>query len=133
MGMKGKQTVILGNVVISPLLKAFTTFGEAINDAKSKLEKDGAIQRFEYTYELFWKTLKRILEAKGIIVNSPRDVFRESAKLDLIKDPKRWFEFLKLRNLTVHTYNEDFAAELFSKLKHIHQEMSSVLEKIQQL
>ena len=34
-------------------------------DDLSNLEQEGVIQRFEYTYELAWKTLKDYLEYNG--------------------------------------------------------------------
>jgi nucleotidyltransferase substrate binding protein (TIGR01987 family) len=40
------------------------------------LERDGAIQRFEYCYDLAWKTLKQYLQRQGLIdLNSPKSVF----------------------------------------------------------
>ena len=44
--------------------------------ALSALEKEGVIQRFEYTFELAWKTIKDFLEAGGLVVSpiTPRQV-----------------------------------------------------------
>lgn len=128
-----EEVIILGKIIITPLLKAQKTLEEALIEAKSDLERDGAIQRFEYTYELIWKVLKKILSFKGIDVNSPRDVFREAAKQDIIEDPKIWFEFIKKRNLTVHTYNEDDAEEIFGCLPSFRDELAKVIEKIKKL
>lgn len=98
-----EEVLILGKIIITPLLKAQKTLESALEEAESNLERDGAIQRFEYTYELIWKVLKKILSFKDVNVNSPRDVFREAAKQGIIEDPKIWFEFIKKRNLTVYT------------------------------
>lgn len=132
--MKEKEEVIiLDNLVITPLLKAQKTFEQALKEAHSELERDGAIQRFEYTYELVWKMLKKILYSKGIDVNSPRDVFREAAKLKLIVDPNIWFTFLNKRNLTVHTYNQECADEIFSLLPQFEKELRAVIDEIKKL
>ncbi len=125
-----KDIVILGQLIITPLLKAQKTFEQALKEASSDLERDGAIQRFEYTYELVWKTLKRILVFKGIEVNNPRDVFREAALQGLIDDPMVWFTFLKQRNLTVHTYNQDCADEIFAYLPLFKEELCKVVNMI---
>jgi len=108
-----KETLILGNINITPLLKAQKAFQIAVKEAKTELEQDGAIQRFEFTFELTWKTLKRILSFKGITANSPRDVFRESAKQNFIEDPTVWFEFIKKRNLSSHTYDQEGSVNNF--------------------
>lgn len=128
-----KEIKILGELNITPLLKAQKTFELSLKEAHSALERDGAIQRFEYTYELVWKTLKRILNFKGIDINNPRDVFREAAKQKFIEDATIWFVFLKQRNLTVHTYNQDCAAEIFSYLPQFEKELTKVVEAIKRL
>jgi len=48
--------------------------------ALNQLEKEGAVQRFEYTLELAWKTLKDYLEASGIVLNAitPRQVIKDA-------------------------------------------------------
>ena len=56
---------------------------EAVQQAQSDLEIDGAIQRFEFTFELFWKLLKAYLEHKGVLVRTPRDAFKEAFGIGL--------------------------------------------------
>ena len=128
-----EDIMILGSINIAPLIKASMRFSKGMLSVDNELERDGAIQRFEFVFELIWKTLKKILAFKGVDVNSPRDVFRESAKQGFIEDPLVWFEFIKKRNLTVHTYNEEFAEEVFENLPEFQEELSKVLEKIKGL
>jgi nucleotidyltransferase substrate binding protein (TIGR01987 family) len=82
-----QDVIIFDKLIITPLIKVQKIFEDALKEAKSELERDGAIQRFEYTYELVWKTLKKVLSFNGIEANSPRDVFREAARQGLIDDP----------------------------------------------
>jgi nucleotidyltransferase substrate binding protein (TIGR01987 family) len=77
-------------------------------------ERDGAIQRFEYTFELTWKTAKRVLENSGITSPSPKSVIRDMAQQGWIQDAELWFGFLKARNWTVHTYKEHTAQTVFA-------------------
>lgn len=128
-----EKTLVLGQVEITPLLKAFATFKRAMEEAKSELERDGAVQRFEYTFELTWKVLKKILAVKGLDINNPRDVFRDAARMGLIDSVEVWFEFIKMRNLTVHTYNEDYAVEIFQNLPMFQGEVEKLIEKIKKL
>jgi nucleotidyltransferase substrate binding protein (TIGR01987 family) len=97
---------IIDDICIDPLLKAFQKFERFRRHDRSEQEKAGTIQAFEYCFELSWKIMKKLLEQRGKIVNSPRETFRMAALENFIDDPEIWFDFLKKRNLTVHTYNE---------------------------
>lgn len=125
--------IIEGNIEIAPLLLAFDQFHEALKVAKSDLEKAGTIQYFEFTYELAWKTLKRILTARGKDLNSPKPIFREAALEKLIDDPELWFDFTKDRNETVHTYNKAVANSIFSDLHLFDEEMIKLISKLKSL
>lgn len=127
------EIIILNNINITPLIKAQETFKKALPNIKSELERDGAIQRFEYTFELTWKTLKKILRFKGIEANSPRDVFREAAKNNLIDEPLIWFNFLQKRNLTSHTYNEEYAEEIVEILPIFEKEVDRIINNIKKI
>jgi nucleotidyltransferase substrate binding protein (TIGR01987 family) len=61
--------------------------------------RDGVIQRFEYTFELVWKSLQRHLKFSGVSTGSPKGVFRASVQSQLIENIEDWFEFLKSREL----------------------------------
>ncbi|MBU1007845.1 nucleotidyltransferase substrate binding protein [Candidatus Dependentiae bacterium] len=127
------EVVVLGNLIITPLIKAHDSLKKALVQASTELERDGAIQRFEFTYELFWKTLKKILKFKGIMVNNPRDVFRQAAKEGLIEEVEFWFEAIKQRNITTHIYSEQYSIEVFEFIPRFEIELSKALAKIRQL
>jgi nucleotidyltransferase substrate binding protein (TIGR01987 family) len=73
----------------------------------SYLEKEGVIQRFEFTLELAWKTLKDKMEFDGIILNkiSPKMVLKEAFKSRYIENIELWLEMIDDRNLLSHTYD----------------------------
>jgi nucleotidyltransferase substrate binding protein (TIGR01987 family) len=101
------MTNMIGEIDISNFLKAREQFEEYRKNIVRKQDRAGAIQAFEFTYEMCWKTMKRLLSRQGVIdINSPRSCFREAAKIGMISDPKNWFNFIEIRNLTVHTYSE---------------------------
>ncbi len=118
---------------ISPLLMAFDQFHHALKIATSDLEKAGTIQYFEFTYELAWKTLKRILKSRGKDINSPKPIFRESALEGLIESPELWFDFMEDRNETVHTYNKAVANNIFNDLTLFDSEMIKLISKLKTL
>lgn len=73
----------------------------------TKLEKQGVIKAFEFTYELAWKLLRDYLLWQGsATIAGSRDAIRESFKLSLISDGHLWMAMLKDRNNTVHIYDE---------------------------
>lgn len=84
---------------------------------ESNLHIDGTIQRFEFSIELFWKLLKRLLASKGVVAQYPKDVLRQSFAGGLIADETMWLDMLNSRNLTSHTYNEDLAEEIYEKIQ----------------
>jgi nucleotidyltransferase substrate binding protein (TIGR01987 family) len=80
--------------------------------------RDAVIQRFEYTYELAWKSLRRYLEREGVdelATFSKRDLYREAAARGLVADPAAWFGYQIARNETSHTYNAGKAREVHGK------------------
>ncbi|HEX8332233.1 MAG TPA: nucleotidyltransferase substrate binding protein [Segetibacter sp.] len=99
--------------------KAFIQLREAVEiEHYSSLEKEGLIQRFEYTYELAWKTLKDFLEHKGNegILGS-RDAIKLAFQLGIIEDGEAWMRMIKSRTLTSHTYDEETANEIATAVK----------------
>lgn len=101
--------------------KAIRRLDEAIDESKlnpsSTTLKDGVIQRFEFTYEICWKTLKYYLESEGIEdAKSPKSTIRAAFKMDLIDDGELWIDMLNDRNLTSHVYDEDVSIEIYNKI-----------------
>ena len=85
----------IDEIDLKPLLSALQKFENFRLIAKTEIEKAGSIQAFEYSYELTWKIMKRVLASKGVIVSTPKDVFREAAAAGIIDDPEIWFDFIK--------------------------------------
>lgn len=81
------------------------------------MEKEGLVQRFEYTFELSWKTLRDYLEAKEVIVKFPRDVIKESFRYELIQDGDTWMAMLESRYKLTHTYDEKHYNDALHELK----------------
>ena len=83
----------------------------------SDLEKEGVIQRFEFTHELAWNVMKDFFEYQGATnINGSRDATREAFKIGLIADGETWMDMIKSRNKTSHTYDEETANEIYNKI-----------------
>jgi nucleotidyltransferase substrate binding protein (TIGR01987 family) len=76
-------------------------------DAFNELEMEGLVQRFEYTFELAWKTLKDYLEHSGVVLPqiTPGAVIKAAFTAKLIEQGETWMDMLKHRNLMSHTYD----------------------------
>ena len=123
-------------LILTPLKKAVSSLSVALAQPKNEFVRDAVIQRFEYTYELCWKFIRRdmIGDQGSELVNSVsrRDLFRLAADKHIIPDPAPWFEYHRARNETSHTYNEKVAEETYIVARGFcsaAQELLAVLEK----
>lgn len=82
-------------------------FADKSIDQFSELEKEGIVQRFEYTFELAWKTLKDYLEYSGVTLEqiTPRYVIKQAFASKIIQNGQVWINMFEHRNLMSHTYN----------------------------
>jgi nucleotidyltransferase substrate binding protein (TIGR01987 family) len=114
--------------------RALATLKElAYLEAPTPVERDAAIQRFEYTFEAFWKALQTYLrEVEGLEGGSPKGVFRLAREAGLLLDEEARLALAMVddRNLTVHTYNEALAQAIFRRLPHYTRLMESVLGRL---
>ncbi len=74
----------------------------------SVLEKEGLVQRFEFTLELAWKMLKDYLESSGAVIEpaTPRNIVKEAFAARILSDGQVWIDMLDHRNLLSRTYDE---------------------------
>jgi nucleotidyltransferase substrate binding protein (TIGR01987 family) len=90
--------------------RAFVLLRSALENGAgglNPLEKEGVIQRFEYSFELAWKTIKDYLEDSGTVfaIIAPRQVLKGAFAAKLMTDGQVWIDMLDHRNLLSHTYN----------------------------
>ena len=96
--------------------KALLQLGDALEESESPIVRDACLQRFEFSYELLWKTLKIFLEEiHGVRAVSPRQVFKEAFALSIIDEELTFVEMIESRNTLSHTYNEKQAAKIYVK------------------
>jgi nucleotidyltransferase substrate binding protein (TIGR01987 family) len=116
-------------------------FGKAVNRLKEVLElpkdefiRDSAIKRFEITFDMAWKTLKAYLEEKhGVQCVSPKTCLREAYNKDFITEyDSFWVDLVDKRNLTVHTYRESVAEEVFAVLPKALEHFQELYNKLKQ-
>lgn len=93
-------------------LRALGTLRDIMKEPFSIIIRDAAIQRFEYTFEAFWKFIREYLkDQEGIIANSPKTCFKEIFSLGIVNEREtvELQEMTDKRNETSHTYKEGVA------------------------
>ena len=118
---------------------ALNKFIEAINK-EAILKEEGfydifldlIIKRFEFTYEMSWKAIKRYLDFVGIDAKTPRSAFKEAYAISLITNENIWLDMINQRNLSSHIYDEWEVSDILYKLddyKKAFLELKDKLEK----
>lgn len=114
----------------TPLELALSSLQDILRQPMDEYRRDGAIQRFEYTFELSWKSMQRILKEQGAVTGSPQQTLRAAFRAGFIEDIDSWMAFLKSRNLTVHTYNRRLADSVFESAKQFPPFVEKLLTKL---
>jgi nucleotidyltransferase substrate binding protein (TIGR01987 family) len=120
------------SLILTPLKRALTTREEALVAADSSFVRDSIVKRFEYTYELSWRFMRRhlIWAALEPEPQTCKDLFRAAARAGLIEDPEAWFTFHEARNLTAHTYNDGNAAKVIEAARRLLPAARSLLDAL---
>lgn len=101
------------------LIKASNRLEEALSEGISDLAIDGVLHRFEFTFELAWKTMKDYLEYQGITgkIGSPREIIKEAFAAGIIEDGEIWIKMMLSRNELAHLYDEETSREIYDIIK----------------
>lgn len=105
---------------LKKLSAAHLRLKESTQVAADELERDGVIKRFEFTFELFWKAIKALLEHEGFACAGPRSCIKEGAKRGFLKDAEAVLDMLEDRNKTSRIYDETTAGKIFERIKDQH-------------
>ncbi|MGD6776906.1 nucleotidyltransferase substrate binding protein [Sutcliffiella horikoshii] len=117
---------------LNNLEKALSRLEEALKVGRdNSLYIDGTIQRFEFTIELYWKTLRRLLEAEGLVTKTPRETLKQAYAVGWLKNEEAWLQMLKDRNETSHIYNEKMAQNIYENIEGYFPEMKSTFVELQ--
>jgi len=103
--------------VFESFQKSLERLKEILRAEPTVANRDSAIKRFEFTYELAWKSAQKYLREKDVLALTPRDCFMEVFRIGLVQDDSGWIQMGKDRNLTAHTYSEIFAEQVYGRIK----------------
>lgn len=104
--------------------KALSRLAEIVNASKLRalndFERDGLVQRFEFTHELSWKLMKAYAEYQGYDgIGGSRDATRKAFEMNLIPDGQIWMDMINSRNEISHNYNGDIASDVVDNILNV--------------
>ena len=118
--------------------EVFLQYGRSLDRLKAVLDqpenefiRDSAIKRFEFCFELAWKSIQVACRRLGLECNSPRKAFSLACGQNWIDEEAVWIEILEARNLTSHTYNEELAEKIYQKLSSFVVELQHLYESLE--
>lgn len=125
----------------SPLANAVARLDEGLarylGDMSDAQIRDGLIQRFEFTYDLSHKMLRRALE---LAAANPEEIDRMSfptlirtgSEQGLLQgDWTVWRAYREMRNITSHTYDETKAQQVASAIPGFLDEARELLRRLE--
>jgi len=120
---------------LTPLRQALSALQRLpLDRVVDDVHRDAAIQRFEFSYELCWKFMKRHLDWAGVLgtdLMGRRELFREAARQGLIEDPVRWIHYHDARNATSHNYDEANARRVFERILAFSKDARYLLDQLE--
>ena len=111
MGSTGKADALLHD-----LASALARLADALKQPENDFIRDAAIQRFEFCFELSWKSIRSVALLEGQDCSSPRMAVSIAWQNRWLTSETVWLDMLEERNRTSHTYHEATAKEVFANL-----------------
>lgn len=128
------------NLDFTALENSLQRLGEVVEiykkNPKDTIVRDSLIQRFEFTYSITLKTLRKYFIERAFIVDdvnklSFNEMVRTAMQLNLLKsDLTKWTEFREMRNLTSHTYDENVALKVSGIVPDFYEEITYLLKEL---
>ncbi|MDR0661922.1 MAG: nucleotidyltransferase substrate binding protein [Holosporales bacterium] len=125
---------------VSSLEKAVARLEEGITRYQQEKEdamvRDAVVQRFEYTFSLSVRMIKRYLRehgAEGDLVEEMtfNVLIRTADRAGLLRSNlEKWIDYRQKRNMTSHTYNEEKALDVVSLVGDFSLEARYLLEAL---
>jgi nucleotidyltransferase substrate binding protein (TIGR01987 family) len=124
-------------LILTPFTHALKSLEDVLLVPKTSIVRDSAIQRFEYTYELAIKMLRRSLEqheASTAVIDELafKDLIRVGAEKGYIENPRAWFSYRDSRNITSHAYDEKKAESIYAVLPNFVEDARALHTKLEE-
>lgn len=101
---------------LSDFESALGRLEHALAQERNEWTRDAAIQRFEFTFELAWKSVAAAAWVQGLEVASPRRAWQSAFQLGWVDDDRLWLDILEDRSRASHSYREATADRIRDRL-----------------
>lgn len=129
-----------GTFSISALENVHKRLGDVlkifVENENDDIVRDSVIQRFEFTYFIALKTLRKYFEGMAFVMEDVQQmtfnqVIRVANQFDLLHfELDKWTEFRQMRNLTSHTYDEEVARKVVAVVPDFCEEVGYLLKQL---
>ena len=127
---------------MTKLENKYENFGSAVNrlneanvaykkNSANDIYQDALIKRFEFTFELAWKTLREFMLDQGysLEILSPKGVISFAWREGIISNEELWLDMLQSRNLSAHDYGRELSADIADKISNRYCKELTALKK----
>lgn len=127
-----KQALERAAGILSEMGRAISSLALALEQPKTEFTRDAAIQRFEFSFELGWKSVQALAKLEGQDTSSPRTAISMALRNRWIDEETPWLDMLDSRNLTSHTYHEATAEQVYKSLPEHQSALRKLHTKLQE-
>ena len=127
---------------MTKLENKYENFGNAVNrlneanvtykrNSDNDIYQDALIKRFEFTFELAWKTLREFMIDQGysLEILSPKGVISFAWREGIIQNEELWLNMLNARNMTAHDYGRELSADIAEDISNRYCKVLTALKK----
>lgn len=127
---------------MTKLENKYENFGSAVNrlneanvaykrNSDNDIYQDALIKRFEFTFELAWKTLREFMLDQGysLEILSPKGVISFAWREGIISNEELWLDMLQSRNMSAHDYGRELSADIADKISNRYCKELTALKK----
>ena len=100
--------------------------------------RDSVIQRFEFTYSIALKTLRKYFIERAFVLEevnqmSFNEMIRTASQLNLlVSNLEKWTVYREMRNMTSHTYDEEIALQVVSIIPDFSKEIAYLITRLKE-
>ena len=99
---------------------------------ENDIYQDALIKRFEFTFELAWKTLREFLIDQGyrLEIATPKNVIGFAYREGILTNEELWLDMLAARNNTAHDYGRELSAQIANDISNRYSKELTALKKL---